>query len=148
MPGLQVPPSQPRRADCGQEASLGGPGCPKSAASPARASAAATRSRAGGGRAPRGPGMTCRGSPLAPLLLFSLHGEWPSHPLPSWWGQAGPAGRGRLSRRGGSWEPNFLGGHIRDCRRGPRTAQAQVLTIREVTAPPARLPLVLTGLRP
>lgn len=106
---LQVPPSQPRRADCGQEASLGGSGCPKSAESPARASAAATRSRAGGGRAPRGPGMTCRGSPLAPLLLFSLHGEWPSHPLPSRWGQAGPAGPERLSRRGWSWEPNFLG---------------------------------------
>lgn len=43
----------------------GGPGCPKSA----------TRSRAGGGRAPRGPGMTSPGSPLAPLLLLSLHGE-------------------------------------------------------------------------
>lgn len=75
LPRLQLPPSQPRRADCGRAAGLGGPGCPESSESPARSSAAATRSRAGGGRAPRGPGMTCRGSPLAPLLLLSLHGE-------------------------------------------------------------------------
>lgn len=150
---LQVPSSQPRRADCGQEDSLGGSGCPRSAESPARASAAATRSQAGGGRAPRGPGMTCRGSPLAPLLLFSLHGEWPSHPLPSRGRQAGPAGRGRLFCRGWSWEPNFLGGHIRDCRRGSCShaepsassphGSGSGVTIREVTAPPARLPLVL-----
>lgn len=52
-----------------------GPGCPKSAESPARVSAFATRTRAGVERAPRGPGMTSPGTPLAPLLLLSLHGE-------------------------------------------------------------------------
>lgn len=74
-PGLRAPLSQPRWTDCGRAVALGGPYCPESAESPARASVASTRSRADGGRAPRGPGMTCRGSPLAPLLFLSLHGE-------------------------------------------------------------------------
>lgn len=107
---------------------------------------------AGGGRAPQAPD-DLSGSPLAPLLLFFSAREWPSPSslLPGALVAAG--GRGRLPCRGWSWEPNFLGGHIRDCRRGscshaepsaalPLHGLAQVLR-SEVTAPPARLPLVL-----